>query len=188
MSLNDVDQQIRGLFTPVQNMTTLVNSASQNVTGVLNTTNTVQSNINNLMNTIQPLTNLSNCDLPICNVLNTVNNLANCTDPLCKSLKSTKDMIVSGEIPENCASNDYFCNMVKDISGLGNLSCSTQPNNFICRIMSTLQSAITNFITGLIGQYQSIIFGTVLTVFIVFFLMFLMIVYILVIKPFVSKG
>ena len=188
MSLNNVDEQIRGLFSPVQNMTTLVNSASQDVTGVLNTTNTVQSNINNLMNTIQPLTNLSNCDLPICNALNTVNNFANCTDPVCKGLKSAKDIIVSGKIPESCASNDYFCNMVKDVSGLGNLSCSTQPNHFICRIMATLQSTITNIITGLIGPYQSIIFGTVLTLFIVFFLMFLMIIYILIIKPFVSKG
>lgn len=186
MSLNDVDEKVQGLFSPFQTMSTVINGASKDVTEIAIKATTIQSNINNLMSTIQPFDNLSSCDLPLCNVLNAINDFEECNDPMCKSLKTAKDTIVSGKL--NCESNDYLCNTIKDISEIGNVSCTTNPNNFLCKIMTTLQSTITNIITGLIGQYQSIIFGTVLTLFIVFFLMFVMVAYILFIKPFVSKG
>ena len=184
--LNDVDQQIQGLFSPVQTMTTSVNTAAKDVTSTLTTTNNLTGNVTKLTNAIQPLSDLSNCDLPICDLLNTINKFEKCTDPLCKSLKSIKDGIVSGKL--NCERDDQICNTLKDISEIGNISCATKPDNFICKAMTALQTTITNIITDLIRPYQSIIFGTVLTLFIVFSLMFLMIVYILFIKPFVSKG
>jgi hypothetical protein len=156
VSLNDVDKLIQGLNPTVNTMMNTATSGLNTIMDVSDTLSTVQSNSQNLINTVQPLTNLSECDLPICKVLNMIDDFYKCEDPLCKNLTTAKNMLLTGDVPSSCDSTDFLCKAGNDVKSLTSLSCTDSPDNIFCKLLDTIQSAILNVIFGFVQSPYTI--------------------------------
>jgi hypothetical protein len=168
----------------------LLNSFVEQSNTLKNSINSTKNNVNSIETQLQklgPLPDLSNCNLPVCNLINALNEGYECKDEACKNLKSVKETLVTGKLPENCDEDDKFCNFAKNISNFSQQgSCVDNPDNIFCTLISKLQDAITNVVFGLIDEYKMIIFGTAIAIFALFSIMFLILVYLVFLKPYFS--
>ena len=183
MSLSDVNDGINDNGLLMTSFIDQSNTFNENTNSTKNNLNSIESQLQ----TLGPLPDLSTCNLPVCNLIKTLNESYECKDETCKKLKSIKETLVTGKLPENCDKDDAICNFTKNISNFSQQgSCVDNPDNIFCTLVSKLQDAITSVVLAFIDQYKMIIFGTGITIFALFFIMFLILVYLVFLKPYFS--